>query len=216
MGAPAKYLDANGETEYRRLAKTRQVKWWHEAIIDDMLLHPTDTHAQRAARLGYTPQAIMLLINSDMFKAAYQTRRDALRASLDDGITQKLLKTANLGLDIMHEKLEKSRTSIAFKDIKEINESLLTKLGYGAPSAQAATSVQVNVTQSPGVTPEALAEARARLRAVEEGRAISAPAPSAASHARLVEPTRSVPPTHQGPTIEGHILPLGEASEPEA
>lgn len=210
MPAPAKYLDANGETAYRRYARSRPVKWWHESIIDDMLLHPTDTHAQRGARLGYSSQAVMMLINSDMFKAAYEARRGELRSRLDDGITQKLLKTANLGLDLLHKKMEEKQTSIPFKDLLEANNSLLSRLGYGVEK-NSGTNVQVNVgTQAPpAVTSEALAQARQRLREVEQTRALGAPAPSAHMHTIDVTPA---------PAAEPYALPHegAQATEPLA
>jgi len=177
MAAPAKYLDANGETEYRRYARSRPVKWWHTAIIDDMIMFPTSTNSERGARLGYSAQAIMMLINSDMFKAAYEQRRLDFQSRLDDSIRSKMARNVELSLDIMHEKLEKKRDAIGFRDLNEANNSLLDRLGYGTKSGPS-TAVQVNVNgapASPVVTANDLAEARARLRAVEQMRSQEPP-----------------------------------------
>lgn len=199
MAAPAKYLDANGETEYRRYARSRPVKWWHTAIIDDMIIYPTATHQERATRLGYTKQAIMMLINSDMFKAAYAARRADFQSKLDDDIRGKMARNATLALDIMHEKLEKKRDTVGFKDLTEASNSLLDRLGYGVKAAPA-TAVQVNVNNAtPVVTRDDLAEARARLREVESQRAAALPAPDAHLDAIDITPVQEAPPEQSAP-----------------
>lgn len=173
MTAPAKTHDG---TNFQ-LTKTvrRNFRWWHEAIIDDMLAHPTSTLEERSKRLGYATSYLSLLMNSDMFQAVYNERRANMRSLVDDSIAKKMADVADLGLDIMREKLEQKRSSIGFKDLTELNLGLLDRLGYSAK--QSAPAVQVNVNNSntsATVTPEALAEARGRLRALEEERAKAA------------------------------------------
>jgi len=172
---------------YERARKSRQMHWWHEAIIDDMIAFPLDTNKQRSARLGYTPEYIMMLTRSDMFQAAYQARRANMREKLDESITTKLGDLAALSLDIMKETIEKKRSQIPFRDLAAANDSLLARLGYGGTGAAATTAnVQVNIT--PAITPEQLAGARAMLRATETIRASEAPRPSAHTHAIDITP----------------------------
>jgi len=149
----------------------KNFRWWHESIIDDMILHPRSGIVERAQRLGYAPAYLSTLMNSDMFRAVYAERRAHLRSVVDDSIAQKMGEVADLGLTVMKEKLEQKRTSIAFADLVKMNEGLLDRLGYGVKSGPA-TAVQVNVnTPSAGVTQESLAAAREQLRAIEAARA---------------------------------------------
>lgn len=176
------------ESKYKTYGRTRPVKWWHEAIIDDLLLHPLDTAAMRSKRLGYTPAALYGLMNSDMFRAAYEARRANIRDRLDDGIHQKLAKAANLGLEVLIDKLEEKRTSIPFKDLVAANDSILSRLGYGTPAP--GTNVNVNVNAAaPPVTRDDLAEARKLLREVESMR-VAQHEPKVIE--AMPEPTRSV------------------------
>lgn len=170
------------ESEYRRYARTRPFKWWHEAIIDDMLIFPLSTNKERGARLGYSEQAIMMLTNSDMFKAAYAERRADLSSRINDSIAMKMAAVADLGLTVMKESLETKRTAIPFRDLSAANDSMLQRLGYGAPMSAPSANVQVNVNGAPqsAVTPELLAQARAKLRANESMRALEAPSPGLA------------------------------------
>lgn len=161
-------------SRYSQDQAVRPMKWWHTAIIDDMILHPTDTAEVRARRLGYHKNTLYMLMNSDMFKAAYEARRSDLTSRLQDSISMRLLETADLGLKVMQEKLEKKRDTIPFRDLASANESLLTKLGYASGAASAAVQVNVNAG-APSITPAMLAEARQKLRAIEEGHAAVTP-----------------------------------------
>jgi len=185
--AAAARASAGLTSAYERSRKTRQMRWWHETIIDDMIAFPLSTNKERSSRLGYTPEYIMMLTRSDMFQAAYQARRANMREKLDDSITGKLGDLASLSLDIMKETIEKKRSQIPFRDLAAANDSLLQRLGYGAsPAPASGANVQVNVTS--GITAEQLASAREKLRATEQQRASEAPKPSAHLHAIDITP----------------------------
>ena len=153
----------------------RRFRWWHEAIVDDMLAFPKATLSERSARLGYKPATLSSLMNSDMLKAAYSQRRQALTGRLNESIAHKLNDNADLTLDIMREHLLKKRTQIPFRDVVEANESLLSRIGYSAPS----TVVQVNNMGQGVATSDQLAAARAKLRAVEQAQLRASIAPKA-------------------------------------
>lgn len=160
--------------------RNKQVRWWHEAIIDDMLLHPLDDLKTRGARLGYKPAYLSLIINSDMFKAVYEQRRALFQDRLDQNIANKLVGVASLSLDIMKESLEKKRSAIPFKDLAAANDSLLNRLGYGGGSGGAPGSVNVNVNTgsqlvAAPVTKEQLEAARGVIRSVEQKNASETP-----------------------------------------
>lgn len=155
------------------LKATKPVKWWHEAIIDDMLAFPLDTLEERGKRLNYSPTYLCIIINTDMFKAAYQKRKMDYKENLDNALVQKASAVAAKGLDIMLEALESKRTQIPFAMLSDSVDKTLTRLGYGVPN-KGGPSVQVNMSGSgnqvavlPTVTAEQLTSAREALRAVE-------------------------------------------------
>lgn len=151
-------------------------KWWHEAIIDDMLVFPLDTLEVRGKRLGYSPSYLSILTNTDMFKAAYERRRSEFRTNMDVALANKTTQVAAKGLDIMLEVLEQKRTQIPFAALSETVDRTLQRLGYGVQ--QKGPTVQVNagagsqVAVLPTVTAEQLGQARAALRAVETQRSL--------------------------------------------
>lgn len=167
------------------LKATKPVKWWHEAIIDDMLQFPLDTLEVRGKRLGYSGTYLSIIINTDMFQAAYQTRRNDYRQNMDNALTQKASALAVKGLDIMLETLETKRTQIPFAILSDSVDKTLTRLGYGVPSKGPTVQVIGNNAQVavlPTVTAEQLQSAREALRAVENNLANEQP-PKAAAQA---------------------------------
>jgi len=166
--------------EYSPRRRAVRLRYWHEAIIDDMLLHPLDTYEQRSKRLGYAKNYLQLLCSSDMFRAAYTARRSDMTAQINASVSMKMGQVANTGLDIMLETLEQKRVSLPFDKVAEATADILEKLGFSA-AKPTSPSVQVNVGQNAGanvvqVSPEALAAARERLRDVEAQRAALPPA----------------------------------------
>ena len=85
--------------DYPDLKARKPMKWWHEAIIDDMLAFPLDTLKQRSARLKYTESYLSIITNSDMFKAFYEERRTMFNAVLDASLQHKAASAANRALD---------------------------------------------------------------------------------------------------------------------
>ena len=157
-----------GYRNYRDAIQRKPTRWWHEALVDDMLMYPKCLMADRAKRLKYSESYLSLIMNSDMFKALYTRRRAEYSAALDAGIQHKLGMAANKALDIMMETLDTKRNSIPFPALADFADTTLERLGYGTKSA----AVQVNINTPPLITQEQLAEARATLRAVETQRTI--------------------------------------------
>lgn len=153
------------------LKSLKPVRWWHEAIVDDMIAHPTDTLKVRAARLNYSVPYLSIIINSDAFKALYEERRRDFTERLQNGISQKTAEAANKALDIVLETLEKKRDKLPFEALSEFTDRTLERLGYGVKHNSPAPNVNVNVVAGQ-VTPEQLADARKALRAAEAGRVI--------------------------------------------
>jgi hypothetical protein len=151
---------------YEEAKRRKPVRWWHEAIIDDMLQYPRSSMKERSVRLKYSVDYLSLVMNTDMFRAFYEERRAAFNARLSDSIQQKTGEAANKALDLVLETLEKKRDKIPFAELSEFTDRTLERLGYGVKSG---SPVQVNIV-APAITREQLAEARRYLRAVEDQR----------------------------------------------
>lgn len=162
---------------YAATQSRRPVRYWHEAIINDILAFPTSSNAERAKRLGYSAPYLSTLVNSDMFKAILAQRQADFSARLQDSLAHKTAKVAGQMLDIMSDTLDKKRDQIPFAVLAETTDRTLQRLGYGI---QPKGGVNVNVNAPGGavgvtVTPEALAEARELLRRNEQLRALDPP-----------------------------------------
>lgn len=185
------------------LKRRKPMKWWHEAIIDDMLAFPLDTLKQRSARLKYTESYLSIITNSDMFKAFYEERRTMFNAVLDASLQHKTASAANRALDIVLETLEKKRDKIPFRELAEFTDKTLERLGYGVkPGAH--VNVQVNNSPSLQITKEQLAEARRDLRTVEDQRE------------KLIEhePVPKAPAqAHSGSILEPSAVVVGEEAQ---
>lgn len=182
MNAPAPSLPPSaGQSKYRDNVAGKRFRPWHETIIDDMLARPFDTVKERARRLGYSPSYLSIIMNSDMFKAAYTHRRELYSVMLDTALQRKTMEVADLGLSILKETMELRRTALPFKTVAETTMSVLEKLGYGQkPSGAGVTvNVQANGGAALGspVSAEVLAGARDKLRQIESFRAAESEGP---------------------------------------
>lgn len=164
----AERLPNEGISAYRK--RTIKTRWWHEAIIDDMLMFPRCTTKERAARLKYHENYLSLVMNTDMFKALYEQRRAEFNQRLADNIQRKAGEAVDKALDIVITTLETKRDKIPFAELTEFTDRTLERLGYGVRGG-AQLNLQINNTPvQPSITKEQLAEARKDLRAVEDQR----------------------------------------------
>lgn len=189
----------------RDLSARKPVRYWHEAIINDIIAFPLSSNVERAKRLGYSAPYLSTITNSDMFKAILARRQEDFSQRLQQSLAHKTAKVAGQMLDIMSETLDKKRDQIPFAVLADTTDKTLQRLGYGVVPKGAGANVQVNVNTAPSVTvtPEQLAEARAALRASEQNRA--------------QEPTMPRLPAGGGPVIEHEPAKVpGEPSETKA
>lgn len=169
---------AAGHKTYAELKATKPVRWWHEAIIDDMIAFPMDNLEKRSQRLNYSPSYLSIIMNTDMFRAAWEARRRQHSELVSLGISTKVGAVAAKSLDIMLETLESKRGAIPFSSLSKTTEVALAALGYGSKAPAVAVNVdarQQNNTVNVSVTPEQLAEARAALQRAESARALEPP-----------------------------------------
>ena len=163
---------------YADVKANKPMRWWHDAIIDDMLAFPLDTLAQRSLRLNYTVAYLSVIMNTDLFKAAYQQRKASYQANMDQALVMKTTQVAAKGLDLLLEAMETKRAQIPFGVLSDTVDKTLNRLGYGVKPVGNPVNVNVN---APGgvvgvtVSAEQLAEARQALRAAEQHNALAAP-----------------------------------------
>lgn len=149
--------------------------WWHEAIIDEMLAHPEWTKRDIAAKIGCTPAMVYLITGSDHFKVRFAQRRQAFTERHDTIIGDKLASVAEKTLDIIAEQLEKKRDAVPLVQLIDLQDKVLSRLGYGQKTPPTAPAVQVNVGAAPHYVPvslEDLASAQAALRRSEEAKLV--------------------------------------------
>lgn len=147
---------------------------WYDSIIDDLLANPGAKLVETAKRLNKSPNTLYLICGSDLFKARYAQRRARHENDLHERITGKITKLAELTLDATIKAVEAKQESMPIQHLKEIGKDALDRLGYAPSSGPSAPAVviQNNVAAQAAVpssvTPEALAEARAAMRKLQE------------------------------------------------
>lgn len=139
--------------------QVQKTGWWHEHIVDWMFCHPDQNLKACAEYFGVSPQTIYLIKNSDAFKDYFRRRRDAHAEALSAGVIDKAEALAELGLDVMTEKVERERESLGLPVLKEVTEMAMKALGMNGHSGPVQ---QTNIVVA-GVSQEQLAAARAKL-----------------------------------------------------
>lgn len=153
--------------------------WYHDSIMDWMIANPDKSLKELAQFIGKSPTTVSMIINSDMFKAAFAKRREEYRLCHDLGIIQKQTRIAHASMDAILTTLEKKRDTIPIQELREISDSALARLGYGTePASPVNVNVNNQATVVVPVTAQDLAEARMAFRQVQElKRALPAPRP---------------------------------------
>jgi len=151
-----------------RIAQTRKMRWWYEALADYMLANPTALQNDIAAHFGRSAATISLVINTDAFKAYFRQRRNEFQTSLGETVKTKLMNVADKSLDAILDKLEKKRDTIPLESLQKNTEMTLKALGYGnsnGPSVVVNTgSTTHNSVVVPNVSLADLEVARQALR----------------------------------------------------
>jgi hypothetical protein len=172
------------------------------AIADLMLGEPQLTQNEIAKRLNYSFPWLSLIVNTDMFKAYFASRREAFNSALSERISGKLSQATEAALDNLIEGINSKGANMSVLERKEVADTLLQRLGYGMKTAPTIVN-NVQAVTSVSVDKDVLIEARRSLRAVEELRI-------AQSRGELIEAqAESAPPSDPPPPAENSI---GESS----
>lgn len=180
--------------DYQDLKARKPSRWWHDSVIDYMLANPTARLSEIAHEFKRSYNYMSIILNTDMFKARLAARRNELNAGIHASIQNKLLRTLDATLDVVHEQITTKRTQIPFRDTSAFVNSTLERLGYGVKQG-GGTAVQVNVSgPQVRVTAQDLEEARALLRRSEAARVVDAlPQPAAVLSLPADEGSKELP-----------------------
>lgn len=142
----------------------------HDAILEYLLSNPGPGVQRRcAATFGVTEAWLSVIINSDVFQAAYRDRRDELFAANIVPLHEKMMGVAHQGVDKLAGIMEKSADP-AF--IRDTTDKILHRLGYAPKASEPARAPSVTQNNFFTVSPAALASARARC--LQKGAVINA------------------------------------------
>lgn len=120
-------------------ALIRGLKHYHDAIMDEMLANPFWTLKQLAAKTGYTPSWLSMVINSDVFREEYHRRRGDVECNVMGSIQERLGRLSHLAIERMEEKLLDTED----KDyILDAFDKVLHKAGYAPKTQQSLPPVQ--------------------------------------------------------------------------
>lgn len=158
------------------------IKPVHEAFADYMLMNPGATLREMAEVFKYTPAWICTVINSDMFKAYFEGRRQGVEVAILQDLPSKLAAAAHLATEKLIGVLQRTEDP---ELIVDSFDKILHRHGYAPNAKGLPTQVTTNNTQNNFfLSPGDLADARGKLiqnhqPATVEGEKVSAlPAPT--------------------------------------
>ncbi len=122
----------------------QKVSYTHDAMIDMLILDPTISQNDLAARFGYSACWVSQIISSDSFQAKLAERKDeivdpSIRATIEDNFRTLVIRS----MAILREKLDKPASMVPDNLALRGLEVGSRALGYGAKSSTVA--VQVNM-----------------------------------------------------------------------
>lgn len=145
----------------------KKLSWWHESIVDWMLLNPEGKLGQCARDLGVTASWLSTIVNSQLFRELLAKRRLEHASNISTSVIDKTQGITHLALELVEERLSRDDVMpLSYKEIRETAELGLKAMGYTARSGGAVVinnpsgAVQVNT-----VTPEMLENARKKMQA---------------------------------------------------
>lgn len=140
LKADAKEMRKPGEVLRRGMSDV------HKAFADYMLMNPGCRLREMAAHFGYSVAWISTVINSDMFKAYFETRRQGIDVAIANDLPSRLAAAAHLATERMIDTLE---TTSDPEILIDAFDKVLHRYGY-APNAKggAQQASVINNTQN--------------------------------------------------------------------
>lgn len=98
-----------------------EVRWHHDAIIDEMIANPAQSQGELARKFGFTQSWMSIIVNSDAFKHRLAERKAEI---IDPRIAaeweDKVHGVANRALDRLMEKLDNPAASMKTLELVSI------------------------------------------------------------------------------------------------
>lgn len=152
----------------RRKYQPRGYQPWYDHIIDQLLVDPRLTQKEIARRVGRSMGYISTIMNSDLFRARYEFRRNQKTDQLNTLLNSKLTQVAITSLDLVQEQLEKKRDKLPFEEVADVMDTALQRLGYGVKASGPAVVVNNQTAVVAPISSEDLAAARAKIVEAEK------------------------------------------------
>lgn len=147
----------------------KQVRAWHEELIEWTLANPRGSLQEAALFFGATVSWISIVKNSDAFKELYAKRRQEHFDRVSIGVGERITALAEVTIDALTVKMEKNiqADTATIDQLKEVGDMALKALGFGAKGN---TNVQIHApstTQNVFVDKATLERAREARRMVQ-------------------------------------------------
>lgn len=141
-----------------------KVNWWHDSIIDWMLINPEKTLGECANQFQVSRPWLSRILGSEVFKEHWRMRlagKDVVVTDAHITLMEKIEGLAHVSLDEMMRRVQEEKEKLTQGQLRETAELALKSLGYGQPKvANPAQNVQI-VIQA-----DAIAQARAEMKRV--------------------------------------------------
>lgn len=148
----------------------KTVRWWHESIIELMIMHPDWKNRQIALELKVSEAWLSTVIHSDAFQVVYKERREAHFARASRTVIEKAEALAHVTIDAMTEKIERLPETVPLKELRETSELCMKALGYTARSNEPPIGRQGDTYNTNNIvvaSPGALGKARELMQGAQ-------------------------------------------------
>lgn len=135
----------------------------HDAIAEFLIANPNMRMGAVAAAFGVSPAWLSTIIHSDIFQEYYKRVKGEFIDTRILPLRDKLMGIVDTAVDRLAEQAQVADT----KTTLDIADRILGRLGYGTKPQGPTTIVQNNVVMS-SLTPQELADARSRYRAMQQ------------------------------------------------
>lgn len=124
----------------------KKFRYWYDGIIDLLLVDPTLSQKDIAAKMGRHAVTIGMVMNCDMFRARYEQRRGSQSKALQEKINDRISGVAIKALELVEAKLDTRGSTASLPELVDVADTALNRLGYGTKAAPvAASQLTVNV-----------------------------------------------------------------------
>lgn len=161
---------SNGRPRFGHGDEVKEVRPWHESLIDMMIQHPHLTQRELAGFFGVTEGWLSTVKRSDAFQELYAQRREAHFSRVSETVVDRVETMAEMTLDRINERVEQEGDDMSLDSLVTISKLALNSLGFGGRGGSVNGNI-VNNTQNVMVVAadkEALRKAQETLSAIRQ------------------------------------------------